>query len=873
MNKIPPKYPLYFFRWFCHQDYVEDIEGDLLERFEKRTNENKASKWLFTIDVLKLFRPSLIKPASGGKLNYYDMLKNHIKIAFRVFSREKSFALINVLGLSTGIAISLLIIQYARFEFSYENMFPKADRIMRVTVDYMDGETLADQDCEVFPPLGKEIKSRYPEVESFTRAYEIDQNIVEVDNQQFHIEKMYGADPSFFSIFDTPFLHGSAQNIFKNPYELVLSESTARKMFDRTDVVGELVKMPLWNRSLSMKIVGVIKDSPKNTHLKSDVLMSYQTLISDFGEKEDNWGGNNTYLYVLLDNENAQDLFSVHLQELIVELHEQDKAKNNRFIAQQIEDIHLYSNKSFEPEVNGDIVSVYFLLGIALLVIISAFVNYVNLVTSKALDRAKEVGIRKVVGSSKGQLTAQFFTETAILNIAAALLAILIIVLSKSWFINLAGLPPEFIIFQDVNFWTTLSIMMLAGILLSGSYPAFVLSSFKAIAVMKGKFGNYGKGAALRKGLVIFQFAVTIVLLIQTFTVYLQLDFLKEQDLGVNLDRTIVVNEPVQDTLTRNFATFKQEMLKYAGAKSVAASESVPGLPKSSFSTTTGINPVNAPVEHSYNFYMNRIDHEYLDLMDIELLAGENFTSETNPEQYELLVNEEAIRLWSFAKPEDAIGQKLKFWGTEATIIGVVKNYRHESPKSPFIPLIHYYQADYPTYSSIRFEAGSPITHLAQVEEAYKKTYPNAPFKYFFLDASYDQQFKADQQFKQVFSVITCFAILIACLGLFGLAAFSTAKRAKEIGIRKVIGASAGSIMKLLTGSFMKTVLISSLIGVPVTYWIVSGWLKNFAVRIDLSWWLFALPTLTVVLLAFFSISFKTLKVALSNPVDSLKDE
>ena len=314
-------------------------------------------------------------------------------------------------------------------------------------------------------------------------------------------------------------------------------------------------------------------------------------------------------------------------------------------------------------------------------------------------------------------------------------------------------------------------------------------------------------------------------------------------------------------------------MLKFSGVKAVAASESVPGLPKSSFSTTTGINPVNAPVEHSYNFYINTIDHEYLDLMDIELLAGENFTNETNPKMRHLLVNEEAIRLWNFATPTEAIGQKLKFWDIEWTIIGVVKNYRHESPKSPYIPLIHRYRADYPSYSSIRFEAGSAITHLSQVEEAYKKTYPNAPFKYFFLDASYDQQFKADQRFKQVFSVITCFAILIACLGLFGLASFSTAKRAKEIGIRKVIGASAGSIMKLLTGNFMKTVFISSLIGIPVTYWIVNGWLKNFAVRIDLSWWLFALPTFVVILLAFVSISFKTLKVALSNPVDSLKDE
>ena len=344
-------------------------------------------------------------------------------------------------------------------------------------------------------------------------------------------------------------------------------------------------------------------------------------------------------------------------------------------------------------------------------------------------------------------------------------------------------------------------------------------------------------------------------------------------DLCVNIDQTLVVQAPAQDSLRGRYSVFKDKMTSYSQVESVSRSESVPGLPSSSLSTTTSVNLADAVEEHSYNFYINRIDEDYIDLMGIELLAGENFNKTSNWDKKEVIANEEAIRLWNIPTPEQAVGVKLKYWGTEWTVIGVVKNYRQESPKSPFVPMLHKYSSWYSSYASVRYKGGNPSDNLEQAQRVYEETFPDTPFEYFFLDQEYDKQFRADRQFQQVFTVITGFAIFIACLGLFGLASFTVSKRAKEIGIRKVIGASVAQIVVLLSGNFIKTVMVSALISVPITYWLVINWLDNFSARIDVSWWLFFVPTLIVLILAMASMGFKTLKVAFGNPVDSLRDE
>jgi putative ABC transport system permease protein len=675
-------------------------------------------------------------------------------------------------------------------------------------------------------------------------------------------------------------LYGTDKDIFIEPNQVVLTETTALKYFNRLDVIGEIVKLNFSEGFILLNIVGVIADSAANTHLKFDMLLSYPTMIGDpvmrgeYGEtKQENWSGNNTYTYVLLAPNTNYDSFTKSLINFNQQLIEEKKIKNERIIGQKIGDIHLYSNKPFEPEPNGNASSVYFLLGVAFLVIISAFVNYINLATSKALDRAKEVGIRKVVGSTKNQLRIQFLFESFLINFIAGIFAVLLVAILRSKFIEVAGLPEDFAIFKDLFFWVILTSFIFIGILLSGLYPAFVLSSFKPSVVLKGSFSHSSQGVLLRKALVVFQFAITIVLLIQIFTVNEQLDYMRNMDLGVHTDHTIVINAPTQNTARKNYSVFKQSLLANPNIESVSVSMTVPGEMANEMSTTTGINLSEKITDHHYNFYITDIDADFIPLMGMELLAGNNFNKKSHIDKKDLIVNEEAIRLWGIPEAEKAIGRKLSFWGSEWTIIGVLKNYHQESAKSPYVPMLHMYSTYFGSLASIKFNNDDPKKQVAQIKEIYNSVFPSATFTYFFMDDAFNNQFKAEQRFQSVFGVLTGFSILIACLGLFGLASFTVSKRKKEIGVRKVLGASSMKIVILLTYNFVKTVFISVMISVPITYLLVQRWLENFAFRIELNWWLFLIPILSVFVLVILSVSIKTIHSALANPVESLRSD
>ena len=805
------------------------------------------------------------------------MIRNYIKIAWRNLWKNKAFTAINLVGLATGFAVTLLIIQYVRFEFSYENPHAQADNIVRLTTDYMDGETVTTQDSETNPPLGARALAEIPEVVDFTRAYPIGEpNVnVKVGNDQVQLEKVFAVDSSFFSMFTYPLIQGSTKDIFKQAGEAVISENTAKKLFNSTNVVGKTVEIPEYKKLFT--IVGVSENSPSNTHLKFDMVFSYPSMLAApviNGETENNWNGNNTLTYLLLAPNANYENFTRALKDLNKELKSEKKLNNKQMIAQKIKDIHLYSKKTFEIEPNGDASTVFILLGVAILVILSAFVNYINLATSRALDRAKEVGLRKVVGASKEQLTIQFLLEALLFNLLAGLFAVLFIFIFKTTFIHVASLPGDFSIFGDAYFWLYLISFVVLSLVLSGAYPAFILSSFKPVSVLKGSFSHSTKGALLRKSLVVFQFTITTILLIQTFTVDQQLSYMRKIDLGVDIDRTIVVTAPSEDNLRQHYPHFKQDLLSRSTIKNVALSSAVPGEPASQFSTTTGINLAEIIEKHDYIFYINSIDAEYIPAMGMDLLAGKNFSPTSKSANKEVIVNEEAIRLWGLQNAKEAIGKKLQFLGQTWTILGVIKDYYQETPKSAQIPIIEMFNDNvFSQNASIQFSGGDPKEKVAEIEAIYKANFPGAPFNYFFQDAKYEQLFRADVQFQNVFGILTGFVILIACIGLFGLASFTVLKRTKEIGIRKVIGASTANLLVLLSKDFVKTVGLSIIIGMPITYFISKSWLQNFANRIDITWWLFVIPALFVLVLVILSISAKTIKAAIANPVKSLRTE
>ena len=809
------------------------------------------------------------------------MLRSYIKIALRIFKKDKTFTAINLVGLATGLAVALLIIQYVRFELSYENTHPLADRIVRLTMDYMNGETLDAQDTETNPPLGAKVAGEIPEVVNYTRAYPFGEpNVtVQIGQDYYLVEKVFAVDSSFFSMFNYPLIRGTKKGIMTKTRQAVLTESMAIKYFNTLDVLGKTLKIPKSEGSTVFEIVGVVPDSPANTHLKFDMLFSYPTMISDFGETEDNWDGNNTLTYLQLAENADYENFTKSLVVLNERAREAKMLQNVRVIGQKIGDIHLYSHKSFETEPNGDAKSVFFLLGVAFLVLISAFVNYVNLTTSKALDRAREIGMRKVVGSTQNQIRTQIFTETVLMNLAAGTLAIVLVSLARPLFVDIAGLPEGFTVFGDLFFWQTLLGFLLLSIVVSGLYPAFVLSAYDPVKVLKGNFSRSSQGVLLRKGLVVFQFTITIVLLVQTFAVFQQVDFLRNQNLGVDIERTIVVKAPVSGKAQGDYGTFRQSLLAQSQVEAVSLSGTVPGMGSTQMSTTTGINLSDAIEKNSNNFYLTQIDTSFVKLMGIKLLAGKNFDATTHPifsdstKNEEVIVSEEAIRLWGIPTPQEAVGRELSFWGRKWMIKGVLQNYHYESPKAAYIPIIHTYSPDFDAFASVKFMGGNPDDQLATLKKVYKANFPYSPFSYFFLDSEYDKQYKADDRFQQVFGALTAFAILISCLGLFGLATFTVSKRTKEIGIRKVIGASTANLMLLLSKDFMKTVLIAVVIGLPITYFLVENWLANYASHIGLSWWLFAAPAALVVLLVAISISGKTITTALANPVEALRSE
>ncbi|MPR34782.1 ABC transporter permease [Salmonirosea aquatica] len=810
------------------------------------------------------------------------MLSSYVKIALRIFKKDKTFSAINLVGLATGLAVALLIIQYVRFELSYENTHPLADRIVRLTMDFMNGNTVDAQDTETNPPVGPKAMREMPEVVNYTRAYPFGEpNItIQIGENFYLVEKVFAVDSSFFSMFNYPLIRGNRKGIMTKTRQVVLTESMATKYFNTLDVLGKTVKIPKPDGgALVLEVVGVVPDSPANTHLKFDMLFSYPTMLSDMGETEDNWNGNNTLTYLELAENADYDAFTKSLVAFNERMIKDEIIKNRRVIGQKISDIHLYSHKNFETEPNGDAKSVFFLLGVAFLVLISAFVNYVNLTTSKALDRAREIGMRKVVGSTQTQIRTQIFTETVLMNLAAGLLAVALIGLVRPLFLEVAGLPEDFPVFGDLFFWQSLGAFLLLSIVVSGLYPAFVLSSFEPVRVLKGTFSRSTQGVVLRKALVVFQFTITIVLLVQTFTVYRQVHFLRDQNLGVNVERTLVVKAPVGNTAQKEYGTFRQALLAQSQVEAVSLSGTVPGLGITQLSTTTSINLSDAAEKNSYNFYLTNIDSSFVDLMGIKLLAGKNYDATSWPvfsdttKRDEVLVNEEALRLWGIPTPQEAVGRELSFWGRQWTIRGVLKNYHYESPKAAYIPMIHFYSPNFDSFASVKFSGGNASEQLATLKKVYKSNFPYSPFSYFFLDSEYDKQYKADDRFQQVFSALTGFAILISCLGLFGLATFTVSKRTKEIGIRKVIGASTTNLMILLSKDFMKTVLMAVVIGIPITYFLVENWLANYASHIALSWWLFAAPAALVFVLVIVSISGKTIATALMNPVKSLRSE
>jgi putative ABC transport system permease protein len=804
------------------------------------------------------------------------MIKNYFTITWRNITKHKAYAAINILGLAIGTAACLLILQYVAFELSYENFHTNKERIFRIKQNrYEKGQLSTEWAAGAFA-AGNSFKDAIPEIEDYVKMINIGEEVTKRDNQPLKIGKTFFASSSFFNIFSYPLLEGDPKTVLTEPYTAVISETTANKLFGNTTVIGKALDL---DRDGTYKITGVFKDMPPNTQLKPDILLSYSTFLKRSGDNgpETAWFWDGCLTYVLLRKDANPGRVEAKFPAIVNKLAGADFKKYNvsaTYLLQPLTDIHLYSHFMSEPEANGDGKTVYLLLVTAFFIVVIAWVNYVNLATARAINRAKEVGVRKAIGSRRGQLIAQFLFESTLLNGLALILALVLMIMAIPAFNQLSGLQLSFSLLSKSNFWIALISLFVTGVFFSGLYPAFILSGFKPVQVLKGKMVATGKGSFLRKSLVVFQFSASLFLLIGILTVYRQIQFMRSQTLGVDIDQTLVVSPPMirnDSTFLSQKNAFKSGLLSHSFIQGVAVSTVVPG--EAVRWNAGGIRLVGADESTGKQYRVIGVDYDYIKVYGLKLLAGRSFSKDFGADPHAVIFNRMGITQLGFNKPEEAIGKKISFWGEEYTIAGVTENFHQQSLREAYEPLILRLIPDVPGYSAIKISSGQPGQIINEVKAEWDKFFPGNTFDYFFLDEHFNEQYKVDQRFGQVFGLFTALAIIVACLGLFGLASYTTLQRTKEIGIRKVLGASAGGILKLLYREFILLLLIAFVLGTPLAWYATHQWLQGYAFRIDMHWAYFVIPFFCIVVIALLAVSFQSLKAALANPVKSLRTE
>lgn len=807
------------------------------------------------------------------------MIKSYFKIAWRNMMRHKAYAGINILGLAIGIAACLLILQYVSFELSYEDFNVKKDRIYRVQQDRYDNGKLSTQWAAGAYAVGNSFKDAIPDIEDYVKVVGNGRVTAEVNNNPVKIEKVFFSTNSFFDVFTYPLVSGNKTTALKEPFTVALSETTAKKIFGTADVVGKPLQL---NRKDNFTITAVYKDAPANTQLKPDILLSYATFVKGNTDStgrgpETAWLWDGCLTYVLLRPGVNPAAVEKKFVPIVDKFTAADMKKYNAAVTyhlQPLKDIHLYSHYMLEPGETGDGKTVYLLLGIAFFIVIIAWINYVNLATARAITRAREVGVRKAIGSQRKQLIMQFLSESALLNGFAIVLSILIVLVSILGFNAVSGQHLSFNLFGNGSFWLGLAALFFIGVFFSGMYPAFVLSNFKPIEVLKGKLGTTRRGALLRKSLVVFQFTASLFLLIGTITVYKQIQYMRKQSLGLNIDQTMVLPAPIvgiDSTFKQKIVAFKQELQRQSSIKDITVSTSVPG--EAVGWNAGGIKLVEQDESKQKQYRVIGVDYDYLKTYGLKIIAGRAFSKDFGSDKNSVIFNRKAAEQIGFNDPKEAIGRKIDFWGDQYTIEGIAENFHQQSLREDFEPLILRLIPDVNGSISIKATAGNIPQTIDKVKAEWAKFFPGNTFEYFFLDEHFDAQYKADQQFGKVFIIFTSLAILVACLGLFGLASFTTLQRTKEIGIRKVLGASVPTILRMLFKDFAILLLIAFAIAVPIALLSIIEWLQGYAFRINIHFTFFVWPFFIIILIAFLTVSFQSVKAALANPVKSLRTE
>lgn len=881
----PPRKAISFLRWFCREEYVEEIEGDLTELFyqEQSYSAGKARR-NFTWRVLKYFRPEYIKSFNPSTQSS-GMFKNYFTIAWRNLRHNKSFSSLNIVGLSIGMTCCLIIFQYVALESGFDRFHEKNEDLYRVLQAYANPtEEMSTGHAYTAQALAPSMKNEVPEIVNIARVHGEDALVSPAGQpeQVFEEDHALYVDPAFMNIFTFPMVSGDARLASGT---ILLSRATATKYFGSAKAEGQVLDIT-GNTDKSYTVAGVFEDVPTNSHLQFTMLLPMDDLLRgpDYStEPESGWSWNNftTYLELHPGADRAEvkrKMTAVFMKYRADALKQQGKVAAVNL--QPLNDIHLNAEiQGAGSIVSGNYKTLYFFLIIGLVTLIIALVNYINLATARALNRSREVGVRKAIGARRNQLVTQFLYESAFTNISAMIIALILTFILLPFVNDIAETHLSVRQWLDPMFLISLAGTLLAGTLLAGLYPAFVLSSFKPAAVLKGKASPVSGHFLLRKGLVIIQFTACVVLIAGTVVVFNQLTYMRNLKLGLNLDHVISVRAPrvLPENASRAglMATFKQEVKQLAGVDRAAVSSSLPGqgfnwngaqLRKSSDDPSAAIRGV-----------ATYIDSAFAPLYGLELIAGRSFNQVAAREDsagaaWKIILNQTATKELGYQTPADAVDELVHVGDYPARIIGVYKDFKWSSAHEAQQPII-FGRTSAGNHVSIRLSTTDLSSVISQVSDIYTKLFPGNLFQYSFVDETFDLQYKNDQRFARLFSIFAGMSIFIACLGLFGLVAFTAQQRTKEIGMRKVLGASVSGIVTLLGKDFLILVLIGFALAIPVTLYIMNQWLENFADKTTIGVGIFALAGFMAVIIALATVSWQSVKAAVANPVKSLRNE
>lgn len=809
------------------------------------------------------------------------MIKNYLTVAFRAVFRNKLSSFINIFGLALAMTCSLLIYLFVQDEISYNKYHANADRIYRITRNFLSADGSVNLHLgHLAPPFGPLLKNDFGEFEEVARTLNVNMLVAQQENSEekkaFNEKRAYYAEPEIFKIFSIPVIKGNAVKGLEQPFNMMLSEKTAEKYFGSEDPIGKSLRV---GNRFDGVVSGVFKDFPDQSHWHPDILVSFSTLndTTIYGRRrlETNWGNNAFGTYVLakspLDIASVESRFPAFLDK-----HMRDGSNDGpmpstwtTLFVQKVTDIHLRSHLDSEEETNGNINNVYMMSVIGLFIVLIACFNFVNLSTARASKRAKEVGLRKVVGAFKNQLVSQYLSESVMISIFALFVSIVFSFIAIQWLNTFTGkqLTVDFSVRPD------LLIMMVAFAvsvgLLAGIYPAFVLSGFKPVLTLKGQQGSAKGKGILRKSLVVAQFAISIALIIATIVTFSQLRYLNERELGYNKDQ--VVTFRLYPELSGSYDVFFNELAKQTSIENVSRSSRVPTGRLLDSQGSARIQKGDSLSETNITLKNISIDDQFFNTYQIGFASGRNFSKDILTDSASFILNESAVKMMGMDN-ENVINKEFHYAGIKGRVIGVVKDFHFESLHEPIIPIVFQTSVSYGRIS-VRLTGSKLQEGIADIEKVWRDFIPHRPFEYDFLSMQYANLYEPEQKQSQLFIVFAGLAILIACLGLFGLATFNAMQRIKEIGIRKVLGASVPNILGLLSKEIVGLIVIANLIAWPVSWYFMNQWLDSFAYHIGMNVFFFILAGSVAVFIALVTVSSQTIKAAMTNPSKTLRYE